>query len=45
MRSYVTVSPPLPHEGIVNALRSSFHVAPNGLPSDMLALLGRLDGK
>lgn len=39
----VTVGLPLPYEGVGKALRSTFSAARDGLPDDMLALLGKLD--
>lgn len=39
----VTVSLPLPYEGIGNALRASYRPLRSDLPTDMIALLGKLD--
>lgn len=43
-RHVVTVDLPLPYEGVGNALRASYRPARADLPSDMLDLLGKLDG-
>lgn len=39
----VTVSLPSPHEGVGNALRSTFAPGREALPEDMAALLAKLD--
>lgn len=38
----LTVGLPLPHEGVGNALRSTFVASDAGLPDDMMALLEKL---
>jgi hypothetical protein len=42
-RRFLTVSLPQPHEGVGNALRSSFRASRDSLPDDMMDLLNKLD--
>ena len=42
-RAVVTVGLPQPHEGIGNALRSTFRARRDSLPDDMMELLKKLD--
>ena len=42
-RRVVTVGLPQPHEGIGNALRSTFRARWDSLPNDMMDLLDKLD--
>ncbi|MET0370910.1 MAG: hypothetical protein ABW039_05975 [Sphingobium sp.] len=40
---FMTIGLPMPHEGVGNALRTTFRPVRDTLPDDMLALLARLD--
>lgn len=42
-RRLLTVSLPQPHEGVGNALRSTFRASRDSLPDDMIDLLDKLD--
>ena len=43
MRRVLNIGVPQPHEGIGNALRSTFRAGRESVPDDMLDLLAKLD--
>ena len=40
---FMRIDPPRSDEGVRRALKSAFAPAPNDIPADMMALLGKLD--